>query len=231
MWVRAYGQRAGGGGGHASPPPVTQHKRHTPERRLYWCSSSAISSRSTIICCSFIIIAWKSAVSVAFCSSSSCTCGQGGGGAVGLPSDAFEGKGPQRRPQKRSDRRLEEVATAVGGGYCRLQMPLKPALGVRETVVGRRLGALEGGGWGDTSPRSNASLGLPLLLRHHLICPVPCSLLSDGCSACRHGCLLWLGEARRRRHSGPQSRGRGAWCGGVPVPRGVAAGLSTVGQR
>eukprot|EP00670_Eutreptiella_braarudii_P021862 CAMPEP_0174349268 /NCGR_PEP_ID=MMETSP0811_2-20130205/5969_1 /TAXON_ID=73025 ORGANISM="Eutreptiella gymnastica-like, Strain CCMP1594" /NCGR_SAMPLE_ID=MMETSP0811_2 /ASSEMBLY_ACC=CAM_ASM_000667 /LENGTH=48 /DNA_ID= /DNA_START= /DNA_END= /DNA_ORIENTATION= len=31
--------------------------------------------------------------------------------------DALEGKGPQRRPQKRLDRRLEEVAKAVGGGY------------------------------------------------------------------------------------------------------------------
>ena len=57
-------------------------------------------------------------------------------------------KAPQRRPQKRFDRRLEEVAKAVGGGHCRLQMPLKPALGVRETVAGHRLGALEGGlGW------------------------------------------------------------------------------------
>jgi hypothetical protein len=41
--------------------------------------------------------------------------------------------------------RLEEVAKAVGGGYCRLQTPLKLALGVRETVAGPRLGALEGG--------------------------------------------------------------------------------------
>ena len=32
-----------------------------------------------------------------------------------------------------SDRRLEEVAKAVGGGYCRLQMPLKLALAVRGT--------------------------------------------------------------------------------------------------
>ena len=31
------------------------------------------------------------------------------------PRDALEGKGPQRRPQKRFDRRLEEVAKAVGG--------------------------------------------------------------------------------------------------------------------
>ena len=28
-----------------------------------------------------------------------------------------------RRPQKRLDRRLEEVTKAIGGGYCRLQMP------------------------------------------------------------------------------------------------------------
>ena len=68
--------------------------------------------------------------------------------------DALEGKGPQRRPQKRLGRRLEEVAEAVGGGYCRLQMPLSLALGVRETVAGHRLGALEGerGGGGVPPP-------------------------------------------------------------------------------
>ena len=60
--------------------------------------------------------------------------------------DALEGKGPQRRPQKRLGRRLEGVAKAVGGGYCRLQMPLSLALGVRGTVAGHRLGAPEGGG-------------------------------------------------------------------------------------
>ena len=51
----------------------------------------------------------------------------------------------------RLGRRLEEDPEAFGGGYCRLQMPLKPALVVRETVAGHRLGALEfgggGGGW------------------------------------------------------------------------------------
>ena len=62
-----------------------------------------------------------------------------GGGA----RNASEGKGPQRRPQKRLDRRLEEVAKAVGGGYRRLQMPLSLALAVRGTVAGHRLGALE----------------------------------------------------------------------------------------
>ena len=50
---------------------------------------------------------------------------------------------------------VEGVAKAVGGGYCRLQMPWRPALGVRGTVAGHRLGALEGGG---RVPPSNASL-------------------------------------------------------------------------
>ena len=72
-----------------------------------------------------------------------------------LPSGALEGKGPQRRPQRQLGRRLEEVAKAVGGGHCRLQMPLRLALGVRGTVAGRRLGALEGGA--GTSPPSDAS--------------------------------------------------------------------------
>ena len=68
----------------------------------------------------------------------------GGGGA------ALEGKGPQGCPQQRVDRRLEEVAKAVGGGYCRLQMPFSPARAVRGTVAGRRLGALDG--WGVNLP-------------------------------------------------------------------------------
>ena len=70
--------------------------------------------------------------------------------------DALEGEGPQRRSQKRLGRRLEEVAKAVGGGYCQLQMPLKLALGIRGTVAGHRLGTLPGGG--GAPPPSNASL-------------------------------------------------------------------------
>ena len=62
--------------------------------------------------------------------------------------DAVEGKEPQRRPEKRLGRRLEEVVRAVRGGYCRLQMPLRLAFAVRETVAGHRLGALEWGGAG-----------------------------------------------------------------------------------
>ena len=59
--------------------------------------------------------------------------------------DALEAKGPQRRLQRRLGRRLEEVAKAVGDGYCRLQMPLKLALGIRGTVAGHRLDVLDGG--------------------------------------------------------------------------------------
>ena len=51
-------------------------------------------------------------------------------------SVALEGKRPQRQSQKRLDGRLEEVAEAVGGGYCRSPMPLKLVLAVRETVAG-----------------------------------------------------------------------------------------------
>ena len=71
-----------------------------------------------------------------------------------LGSDALEGKGPQRGLQKRLGRRLEEVAN-TGGDYCRLQMPLRLALGDTGTVAGRRLGALEGGGGGGLAPLEN----------------------------------------------------------------------------
>ena len=55
-------------------------------------------------------------------------------------------QGRQRRLRKRLGRRLEEVAKAVGGCYCRLQMPLRLAVAVRETVARHSLGALEGKG-------------------------------------------------------------------------------------
>ena len=63
----------------------------------------------------------------------------------GTTRDALEGKGSQRRSKKRLDRRLGEVAKAVGGGYCRLQMPLKLALGVREQWLGVGWAPWEGG--------------------------------------------------------------------------------------
>ena len=74
-----------------------------------------------------------------------------GVGGVG-GSDALAGTRPQRGAQKRLGRRLEAVAKAVGGGYCRIQMPLKLALAIRETVAGHRLGALDEGGGGGLPP-------------------------------------------------------------------------------
>ena len=73
---------------------------------------------------------------------------------------ALEGKGPPRGPQKRLNRRWKEVTKAVGGGYCRLQVPFKLALAVRETVTVHRLGALQGGGGGLPIPMVR---GRPLL--------------------------------------------------------------------
>ena len=75
--------------------------------------------------------------------------GKKGGGST---RDALEGKEPQRRPQRRLGRRLEEVAKAVGGGYYWSQMPRRPAFAVRETVAGHRLGTLKGGGGGWLPP-------------------------------------------------------------------------------
>ena len=76
----------------------------------------------------------------------------GGGGQrtskrSALRPDRLEGcvHGPQRRPQRRLDRQLEEVAKAVGGGYCQLQMPLKLAFAVMGTSAGHILGALKAG--------------------------------------------------------------------------------------
>ena len=54
------------------------------------------------------------------------------------PRDALEGKEPQRRPQKRFGRQLEEVAKGVGGGYCRLQMPLTGGGGLCTRAIAQR---------------------------------------------------------------------------------------------
>ena len=101
----------------------------------------------------------------------------GGGPPPAGPRDALEGKGPPRRPQKRLDRRLEEVAKAVGGSYCRLQGPLKLALGIRETVAGSRLGALEG--------------GLPLPFPMHLCLDPPHPPLDPDFSVGKNEIYMW----------------------------------------
>ena len=50
-----------------------------------------------------------------------------GGQRVSEGKDALRGPQTRKRPQQQLGRRLEEVAEAFGGGFCRLQMPLKLA--------------------------------------------------------------------------------------------------------
>ena len=104
-----------------------------------------------------------------------------------LPRDALERKRPRGRPQKRLDWRLEEVAKAVWGDYCQLQLPLNLALAVRETVAGHRLGAL-GGVEGVTPP--------PPLPTHPYPCPPSCGskLCGNNLSGAFRAfvlCILW----------------------------------------
>ena len=67
-----------------------------------------------------------------------------------------EGKGPQRRPQKRLGRRLEEVAKAVGGRLLSVTNAIEAGtLPLGSALAGRPRGGKEGAG---TPPPSNASL-------------------------------------------------------------------------
>ena len=89
------------------------------------------------------------------------------------PRDALEGKGPRRPPQRRLDRRLEEVAKAFGGGDCQLHMPLRLAFGVRGTVAGHGPAPWRGGGGGHPPPFQCIPAPLPLLPELTLITPTP----------------------------------------------------------
>ena len=66
--------------------------------------------------------------------------------------DAPEGKGPQRRPQRRW---LEEVAKAVGGRLLLVTNAIEAGTWRWETGAGQRLGALEGGGFWKSFSRKN----------------------------------------------------------------------------
>ena len=158
-------------------------------------------------------------------------------GSVTARQRCIRREGPQRRPQKRFGRRLEEVAKAVGGGYCRLQMPLRPVLGVRGTVGGHRLGAPEGRGYlpslpmhpcpqtrpSHSSPAVElASDGQTAQPRHHKQRPGAASsgrwvcLIPGGC--CRCGSCCWC----RRRH--PRCRLLLLRVGGAAASRTAAVG-------
>ena len=91
-----------------------------------------------------------------------CACaGLGGGGGA-------EGRGRGDNGQGgRGWGAGEAVRQAVGGSYCRLQVPLSLTLGVRKTVAGHRLRALQerGGGGGHLQTQLPAVDLLPLLRR------------------------------------------------------------------
>ena len=88
-------------------------------------------------------------------------------GGEDLPRDALDGKGPQRRPQKRLNGRLEEVAKSVGGGYCRLQMPLKRHLASGRQWLGIGSAPWSEAGGGVSPPAPFQCTPAPLPLRKH----------------------------------------------------------------
>ena len=87
------------------------------------------------------------------------------------------------KSQRQLGRRLEEVAKAVGGGYCRLRMPLQLALGVRETVAGHRLG---GGVLCISRDISTCTKSIALYGRSRS----PCLARAAGCVPLQGCCLL-----------------------------------------
>ena len=101
---------------------------------------------------------------------------KGGGGGGGAS---------QRRSQERLGRRLEGVAEAVGGGYCRLQMQLNPAVGVRGAVAGHRQNALERGG------------GIPPLPMHPCVCGL-CRTGRGGEGGCKRRHSDWHDLAQHK---------------------------------
>ena len=81
---------------------------------------------------------------------------KGGGGALFGGQEVWS---PNVCVRRRLDGRLEEVAEAVWGDYCRLQMPRSLALAVGKTVAGQRLGGLEGAGGGGYLPPFQCIVG------------------------------------------------------------------------
>ena len=123
------------------------------------------------------------------------------------PRGALEGKEPQRRPQERLDRRLEEVAKAVAAGYCRLQMPWSLVLAVRETVAGPR-------GGGGTSPLPMHPCPPAPLLTQRAALDEP----GNGNDSARAPLVLKGSVPSGEKHVERMGRGSGAR-GAAPVPR------------
>ena len=89
----------------------------------------------------------------ALCEWTGATRGMPAGIRAGVGHGA--GRTSEVAPEAVRQRRFEEVAKAVGGGYCRLQMPLKLARGVKGAVAGHQ----QPWGWGCATPSARPSGG------------------------------------------------------------------------
>ena len=69
--------------------------------------------------------------------------GQGDGADVGVRQGCIRREGASEAAPEAMRQAVEGGCQSGWGGYCRLQMPLRLALGVRGTVAGHRLGALD----------------------------------------------------------------------------------------
>ena len=142
----AGGKRLGGGGGAAEGGRGSQRARGAEDWRGRGVRSLSYGVRSSLFFLATLASRVKRGRSEARMRNTSGTAIHSN-----PPRDASEPKGPQRRPQRRLDGRLEEVAKAVGGRFCRLPMLRKPALGVRDRVSGHGRG---GGGATPTPPNA-----------------------------------------------------------------------------
>ena len=122
-----------------------------------------------------------------------CGGGRGWGGRRKMTRGDGDGQGCRRRdraseggPRGGSTGGWRRLPKRLGGGYCRLHMPLRLALGVRGTVAGHRLGALEGGG--GASPLFQCTPGDVMKGKHvqknfgavGIVAPTPLSLKTWG---------------------------------------------------
>ena len=114
----------------------------------------------------------------------------------------------------------------VGSGYCRLQMPFRLALAVREIVAGHRLGAREGGGGG--SPPCNATCPPPLC-KHN----APCQHNTKCCFRNFWRCLVLppargdTALAKGKTMAAMGGGGGGARRGPPPAPASATSWLAT----
>ena len=135
-----WAQRGRGGGGEAisaAPPPPPSRRPAGPKGVSDGAACRAAGGT------------WSHAQRVSI---GMCECGGG-------DTDAFEGQGPQRRPQKHLDGRLEEVVKAVGGRLLSVTNAIEAktkSKKIQKKIPGKFLTVRPRGGGGDTTRREGA---------------------------------------------------------------------------